>query len=138
MIKDTICVIETNIDDMSPVVYESLFEKLYNAGALEVFMTSVYMKKMRPGVLLSVLSPKDKLNSMAELILRETTSFGIRYYETRRLKLRRKKKTVGGGKLGKIRVTEGYLGQKLIKASGEYRDLVRASARHKTPLKDLL
>jgi len=89
-LKDRIYVVETNIDDMSPVVYETVFEKLYSAGALEVFLIPVQMKKVRPGILLTALVPKNKLEKIAEVIFRETTSFGMRYHEAKRLKLLRK------------------------------------------------
>ena len=91
LLKDAIYVVEANIDDMNPVIYETVFEKLYGSGALEVFLTPVQMKKIRPGILLTVLIPKNKLAKIAKVIFRETTSFGIRYHEAKRLKLIRKK-----------------------------------------------
>lgn len=132
-LKDTIYVIETNIDDMSPVVYESLFEKLYQKGALEIFLTPVQMKKIRPGILLTVLSPKNKLEVIAETIFRETTTFGIRYYETKRLKLARRKRIIKG-KWGGVRVDEGYMARELIKVSPEYADCRRIALKKKIPL----
>ena len=135
--KDSIYVVETNIDDMSPVIYETVFEKLYSAGALEVFLTPVQMKKVRPGILLTALIPKNKLKKIAEVIFRETTSFGIRYYETKRLKLLRKtgeKKE----KFGKIRVNKGYIGKKLVKISPEYNDCREIASKKKIPLRNIL
>ena len=111
-LKDIIYVVETNIDDMNPVVYETVFAKLYKAGALEVFLTPVQMKKTRPGILLTALTPKNKLEKIAETVFRETTSFGIRYYETKRLKLIRKSEKQNG-----IKINKGYIGKELIKVS---------------------
>jgi uncharacterized protein (DUF111 family) len=136
-LKDTIYVVETNIDDMSPVIYETVFEKLYSAGVLEVFLTPVQMKKVRPGILLTVLIPKNKLKKIAEVIFRETTSFGIRYYETKRLKLLRKtgeKKE----KFGKIRVNKGYIGKELVKISPEYNDCREIASKKNIPLRNIL
>ena len=144
-LRDRIYVIETNIDDMSPVIYETVFEKLYEAGALEVFLTPVQMKKIRPGVLLTVLTQKNKLEKIAEVIFRETTSFGIRYHETKRLKLFRR--TVGGRhacplrvgkKCGDIKVNKGYIGKELIKVSPEYADCLKAASKKRLALKDIL
>ncbi|MDP2911920.1 MAG: DUF111 family protein [Candidatus Omnitrophota bacterium] len=132
-LRDRIYVIETNIDDMSPVIYETVFEKLYEAGALEVFLTPVQMKKIRPGVLLTALTPKNKLEKIAEVIFRETTSFGIRYYEAKRLKLIRKSAKQNG-----IKMNRGYIGRKLIKVSPEYADCLKAASKKRLALKDIL
>jgi pyridinium-3,5-bisthiocarboxylic acid mononucleotide nickel chelatase len=137
LLKDRIYVVETNIDDMSPVVYETVFEKLYKAGAMEVFITPVQMKKIRPGILLTALIPKNKLKKISEIILKETTSFGIRYYEAKRLKLIRKKIVLKGNG-GKIRVNEGYMGKKLIKISPEYDDCLRTASEKDIPIKDII
>jgi pyridinium-3,5-bisthiocarboxylic acid mononucleotide nickel chelatase len=132
-LKDAIYVVETNIDDMSPVVYETVFEKLYEAGALEVFLTPVQMKKTRPGILLTALTPKNKLEKIAEAVFRETTSFGIRYYEAKRLKLIRKSAKQNG-----IKMNKGYIGRELIKVSPEYADCLKAASKKRSPLKNIL
>ncbi|MFA5388946.1 MAG: nickel insertion protein [Candidatus Omnitrophota bacterium] len=135
--EDTIYVVETNIDDMSPVVYETVFEKLYAAGALEVFLTPVQMKKVRPGVLLTALTPPDKLKKIAEVILRETTSFGVRYHKVKRLKLIRKKTVCGKDRAG-IRINKGYIGRELVRLSPEYGDCRKAVSGTKALLKDII
>ena len=135
--KDTIYVVEANIDDMSPVIYETVFEKLYGSGALEVFLTPVQMKKIRPGILLTVLTPKDKLAKIAEVIFRETTSFGIRYHEAGRLKLVRKK-TADIDMCCGIKMNKGYIGKELVRVSPEYSDCRKLAARKKVPLKSIL
>lgn len=137
-LRDRIYVIETNIDDMNPVFYETAVERLYKAGALEVFLVPVQMKKMRPGILLTVLSPKNKLEKIVEVIFRETTSFGIRYYETDRLKLFRKKVVKGNGKLGRIRENKGYIGKELVNVSPEYSDCRKIALKKKIPLKEII
>jgi len=136
-LKDAIYVVESNIDDMSPVIYETVFEQLYRAGALEVFLTPVQMKKIRPGILLTALTPKNKLAKIAEVIFRETSSFGIRYYEVKRLKLLRK---IGqdNGIFGKIRVNKGYAGKELIRVSPEYNDCRKIANKKNVPLKHII
>lgn len=96
---ENIYVIETNIDDMNPQRYGGLMEKLFDVGALDVFWTSVQMKKNRPGVLVTVLSPAEKLDKMIKLLFEETTTFGIRYYETERRVLDREFKKVYGRRI---------------------------------------
>jgi len=132
-LKDSIYVVETNIDDMSPVIYETVFEKLYKAGALEVFLTPVQMKKVRPGILLTALIQKSKIEKTAEIIFRETTSFGIRYYEAKRLKLFRKIK-----RCEKIKINKGYIGKELVRVSPEYDDCRNAALKKNAALKDWL
>lgn len=136
-LRDKIYVIETNIDDMSPVVYETVFEKLYGSGALEVFLTPVQMKKIRPGILLTALIPKNKLAKIAEVIFRETTSFGIRYHEAGRLKLIRKKSAHSDMRCG-IKINKGYIGKELIRVSPEYSDCRKLAAKKKIPLKNII
>ena len=135
--RDKIYVIETNIDDMSPVVYETVFEKLYGSGALEVFLTPVQMKKIRPGILLTVLIPKNKLAKITEVIFRETTSFGIRYHEAGRLKLIRKKLADSDMCCG-IKMNKGYIGKELVSVSPEYSDCRKLAAKKKVPLKNII
>ena len=138
-LRDKIYVIETNIDDMSPVVYETVFEKLYGSGALEVFLTPVQMKKIRPGILLTVLIPKNKLAKIAEVIFRETTSFGIRYHEAGRLKLIRKKPAYSDSDMRcGIKINKGYIGKELIRVSPEYSDCRKLAAKKKVPLKNII
>ncbi|MBU1912573.1 MAG: LarC family nickel insertion protein [Candidatus Omnitrophica bacterium] len=136
-LRDKIYVIETNIDDMSPVVYETVFEKLYGSGALEVFLTPVQMKKIRPGILLTALIPKNKLAKIAEVIFRETTSFGIRYHEAGRLKLIRKKPADSDMCCG-IKMNKGYIGKELVSVSPEYSDCRKLAAKKKVPLKSII
>jgi hypothetical protein len=80
----TMLLIETNIDDMSPEVYGYAQERLFEAGAADVWLTPVQMKKNRPGVLLSVLCPRDKEDAIAGVLLRETSTLGVRVREVSR------------------------------------------------------
>ena len=86
---DSVAVIETNIDDMNPQLYGDVMERLLAAGALDVFLTPVQMKKNRPGTLLTVLCERNGVDALTELILMHTTSFGVRVHEAQRRKLAR-------------------------------------------------
>ncbi|MGB5047343.1 MAG: LarC family nickel insertion protein, partial [Caldilineaceae bacterium] len=80
----SLVVIETNIDDMNPELYEPVRERLFGAGALDVWTTAIGMKKGRPGTLLSVLAAAEKEAELARLILQETTTLGVRVYPVTR------------------------------------------------------
>jgi len=86
---DTVWVIETCIDDMNPEVLGYTMERLFAKGALDVCFYPVYMKKNRPGTMLQVLCDGNRKDDIAGCILTETTSLGVRYYESHRRKLRR-------------------------------------------------
>src|SRR5262249_14545778 len=91
---DTVWVLETNLDDLPAEVIGFCYELLLGAGALDVFTTPIFMKKNRPGVLLSVLAPESALSRMEQILFLETTTFGIRRYPVQRNKLQRKACTV--------------------------------------------
>ncbi|HHW57041.1 MAG TPA: LarC family nickel insertion protein [Clostridia bacterium] len=115
-------VLETNIDDMNPEFYQYLFDRLFENGALDVFLTPIIMKKQRPGTLLKVICEKEKFERLKEIIFKETSTFGIRYYEVLRHKLDRNFENIETS-YGNIRVKKGYLNGKLIKAYPEYEDV---------------
>ena len=80
--EDRIVLLETNIDDLNPQVYEYLMERLFAAGATDVYMTSITMKKGRPAILLSVLAEHPKVPVMTEILFKETSTLGCSAKET--------------------------------------------------------
>ncbi len=132
----SIMVIETNIDDMNPQIYEYVMEKLFKAGALDVFLTQVIMKKGRPGIKLTVLCSNDKKEYLMKIILRETTSIGLRFYEVRRKKLRRQIKLVNT-KFGQVKVKISQLGDDVFRVNPEYEDCKKIARKFKIPLADV-
>lgn len=88
--QDEVVVVETNIDDMNPQVYPHLIERLLAAGAHDAFLIPIIMKKGRPGILLSVLADRSRLDDIAACIYSETTSIGVRVFEAGRWKLPRR------------------------------------------------
>ncbi len=76
-------VLETNLDDINAEILGSFVEQALAAGALDVFHTPIQMKKNRPGVLLTVLCAEADADKFSELILRETSAFGVRRYDRR-------------------------------------------------------
>lgn len=135
--EDTVTVIETNIDDASPLIYENLINKLLKEGSLDAFITPVLMKKTRAAVLLTVISERDKVKKLIDTIFKETPTFGIRTYEVKRKKLKREIKKIDT-KFGKIRVKFGYIGNQKIKAFPEYEDCLKISEKKEVPLQDIL
>ncbi len=135
--QKAVTVIETNIDDMNPQVYGHLIERLFGSGALDVFMTQVIMKKMRPGVSLTVLCEKGKRDDLAALILRETTSIGVRWYEASRLTMERELREVGT-KYGEVRVKVSGLEGVAMKVVPEYEDCRKLAKKNGVPLLDVI
>jgi hypothetical protein len=133
---DRVWVLETNIDDMPAQLFETVFEKLFEAGARDVFATPIQMKKGRPGVMLSTIVDEALRRKAEDIILRETTTFGVRAYAVERRVLERKSITVKT-ELGEVRVKLGFLGGELLTASPEYEDCKRLAAEHGRPLKEV-
>jgi uncharacterized protein (TIGR00299 family) protein len=129
-----VSVVETNIDDMNPEFYASVMEKLFTAGALDVFMTPIMMKKSRPGTLLAALCAPEDARKMADILLAETSSFGVRISESERVCLERRRKEVDT-EFGKIGIKIGEKSGMTITASPEYEDCRRAAAEHGVPVK---
>ena len=117
---ETVTVIETNIDDMSPQAYEYVAERLFMAGALDVTLTQTIMKKMRPATTLGVLCRKTDRDELIRLILRETTSIGVRYFEASRVTMDREVKKVAT-RYGTVRVKVSSAGD-IRKITPEYED----------------
>ena len=134
--KDTVAVIECNIDDANPQIYDVLMEKLFKAGALDVSLCPVIMKKNRPGILLCVISEPSKSEEMSELILNETPTFGLRVYQAHRRKLQRKT-VIAKTPWGNVRVKVGYLPGGKKRFSPEYEDLKKISLKKKIPVEQI-
>jgi pyridinium-3,5-bisthiocarboxylic acid mononucleotide nickel chelatase len=134
---EKVIVIETNIDDMNPQVFEHVIDMLYKAGSLDVYLTQVIMKKGRPGVKLTTLCNEGRKEALMKIILRETSSIGLRYYETRRRVMQREIKTVET-KFGKIRVKVSKMGTEIIKAAPEYKDCRKIARQFNIPLIEVM
>ncbi len=121
--------IQTNIDDMQPQLYGPIMEKLFEAGALDVFLAPIQMKKNRPGILLEALAPDALKDKICSLILQETTSFGVRMHRAERRVLDRESSLVQTA-LGPVHFKLGRLNGKLQKSTPEFEDCL-ALARKK-------
>jgi len=131
--KDRVLVMEANIDDMNPELYDEVMESLFNKGALDVFITPIIMKKSRPAVKLSCIVPFDKKEQIADALLMETTTIGVRYYEVDRYKLERnieKKETPWGAVRVKVLKKSG----KLVRITPEFEDVRQISRSFNIPV----
>ena len=102
-LADRVMVLESNIDDMNPEFYDYLMERLFHLGALDVSLNPLMMKKNRPGTLLRVIAEEKDAERLSEVILRESTTLGVRNYPVGRKKLPREVKEVET-RFGKVRV----------------------------------
>jgi hypothetical protein len=134
--KDEVYVVETNIDNMNPEFYEVLMDELFLKGALDVFLTNVYMKKNRPGILLNVICYSEDLDNLIDVIYKSTTSIGIRYYESNRLILDRKIEYIDTV-YGRVRVKVAFKNGEIINYHPEYEDCKRISKDKGISLKEI-
>jgi len=136
LLRDTIQVIETNVDDMNPEFYDHIVRRLFEAGALDVYLVPIYMKKTRPGNVLSVLAePKDK-RKLISIILDETTTFGLRTYVAEKIMLSRKTITVRTT-FGDVKVKIAFAGEEVKTIAPEYDDCLRIAREKGVPIKDV-
>ncbi|HUL00465.1 MAG TPA: nickel pincer cofactor biosynthesis protein LarC [Nitrospirota bacterium] len=134
--EDSSIVIETNIDDMNPQIYDYVIEKLMQQGAQDAYLTPIIMKKGRPAILLSVLTDTSKTAAILDTLFRETTSIGVRIQEVGRKKLTREIKYVETI-YGKLRIKISKRGDDIFTVTPEYEDCKRIAEERKIPLKDI-
>ena len=134
--RDTATLIETNIDDMSPQWYEHVSARLFEAGALDVFLTSIQMKRGRPATQLSVLATDDLVSGMLDVLFKETTTIGVRAHPVQRWKLTREIVTVET-EYGPIAIKVSRRDEEVLNIAPEYRDCQRVAAEHGVPLKQV-
>ena len=135
-IKKKLHLMECNMDDMNPELLPHVSEKILEAGALDVFSTSVAMKKGRQGILLSVLLEEHLEKRVSEILFRESSTLGIRKIKVDREELVRRE-TSFESSFGEVRVKESFLGEDMVKWKPEYDDMKRISDEKGIPLKEL-
>lgn len=133
---DTISIIETNIDDMNPEIYEWVMGKLFDAGALDVWLTPIVMKKSRLATKISVIVEPDKEQIISDILLRETTTFGVRSYQAGRRILKRSCIEVETS-FGLVRCKVGELSGGGKKIVPEYEDCKRIAKEKGVPLREV-
>ncbi len=129
-------VIETNIDDMNPQHFDHVMERLFAAGARDVFLAPIQMKKNRPATLLTVICELAQRDRLATVILQETTTIGVRYYPVSRILLARETKKVKT-RFGEVTVKIVTQPDGSRRATPEYDDLKRIAAAKRISLKTI-
>jgi uncharacterized protein (DUF111 family) len=110
-------------------------DRLYEAGAVEVFYTAVQMKKSRPGTLVTVIAPPAARMAVRDVLFRETTTLGVRYREMARETLPRELVTVATP-LGPVRFKIARRDGAIVNAAPEFEDCVRVAAEHRLAVKE--
>jgi pyridinium-3,5-bisthiocarboxylic acid mononucleotide nickel chelatase len=131
---DSIAVLETNLDDVSAEVLGHFVGLALARGALDVFHTPIQMKKSRPGVLLTVLCAVERADELTELLLRETSAFGVRRTVAERRKLRRELRRVKTD-FGEVVVKLGMLDGEVLQRAPEYESCREIAAQSGQPLR---
>jgi hypothetical protein len=134
--RGRILVLECNIDDMNPQFFGGLIERLQAAGALDVYLSPVQMKKNRPGTLVTVLAPVALREGVLELLFRETTTIGVRFHEADRECLSREWMTVAT-RFGPVRIKIARRGPVVMNAAPEYEDCAALAAERKVAVRDV-
>jgi uncharacterized protein (TIGR00299 family) protein len=135
--KEQIAVIETNIDDMNPQLYDYLITRMLEMGALDVYLTPVQMKKNRPGTLVTVTCQPHLMQRFTEFILRETTTIGLRWRVDSRIKARRTIREIPT-RYGPIKGKVAETNNGIINISPEYDDCRRIAREKNVPLKEVM
>jgi uncharacterized protein (TIGR00299 family) protein len=133
--QDEVSLLEANLDDTTPELLGAAMERLFAAGALDVYFTPIQMKKNRPATTLAVLCPVELEPSLAALVLAETSSLGVRVQRMRRYKAERWSSTVETP-WGRVRVKVKSLDGRLS-AAPEYDDCLRLAREQGVPLPEV-
>jgi uncharacterized protein (TIGR00299 family) protein len=134
---DSVCLLETNIDDASGELVGSVTEKFFGRGALDVFTTPIYMKHGRPAGQLSVICKIEDIQQLEKILFEEGLTFGVRRQIMQRTKLARDFVPVQT-EFGEIKIKIGLLGGKIVNAKPEFSDCSAAAEKHKVAVKTVL
>lgn len=135
LLRDEVVVLETNIDNMSPEVVGYVYEQLFAKGALDVYAIPIGMKKSRPGVLLGVIAPVSLADELAHVVLRETTSIGVRAHSAHRWVCPREVISIATP-WGPVRVKVGRVGE-VLHVAPEYEDCRALALSAGVPLRNV-
>jgi uncharacterized protein (TIGR00299 family) protein len=128
--------LECNIDDMNPELYEYVMDKLFEAGAEDVYFQSIIMKKSRPAIKISILCQHSVVPSVENILLTETSTLGLRKYEVQKTMLKRSWKIVET-RWGSVNIKFGLINDKIIKTKPEYEDCLRIARQNNIPIADV-
>jgi uncharacterized protein (TIGR00299 family) protein len=128
--------LECNIDDMNPEFFEFISERLFKAGASDVFLSNIIMKKGRPGIVLNVICETESADSLKNIIFTETTSLGIRTFPFRKDTLVRKLESIQSI-YGEVKIKRSFYKETEVSCKPEYDDCRRIASDKGIPLKEV-
>jgi uncharacterized protein (DUF111 family) len=131
--RDWVTVIESNIDNMSGELLGGLMERLFGAGALDVSYIPMQMKKNRPATLVTVICSQEQGDTLARVLLSETSTLGVRIQQMQRLKAQRTQERIDTP-LGPLQIKIKRLGKRVLSAAPEYEDCLRIARERDMPL----
>jgi uncharacterized protein (TIGR00299 family) protein len=134
---ETVLQVETTIDDMSPQLYEPLIERLFGAGALDVFLQPVIMKRGRPGIVVTALCAPDRVSDLSRALFEESTTIGVRWSEWRRARLDREVVVLTTA-YGAIPFKVSRLGGRIVTVTPEFADIARIAREKALPAREVL
>lgn len=129
-------VLESNIDDMNPEHYDFILEQLFNAGASDVWLIPIIMKKSRPAATLSILCKEELVEKMKSIVFTHSSSLGIREYKVKKNMLRREESTVEI-EYGEVRVKKSYFNGKLVRSKPEFEDCKKLALENKISIAEI-
>jgi uncharacterized protein (TIGR00299 family) protein len=133
---EQIVVLECEIDDMNPQIFGPVMDRLYAAGALEVYFAAVQMKKNRPGTLLTILCRPEQRQALVAIVFHETTTIGVRYHDVTRERLEREVISIQTP-VGAIRFKVARFGGRVVNAAPEFEDCLVIAAERGLPVKEV-
>ena len=121
---------------MNPEYYDYIIDSLFNAGAKDVYITPIIMKKSRPAAKLSILCDIGTENNIEEILFNETSSLGLRKYTVEKIMLDRKIERIKT-KYGEVKIKSAFYRNKLIKSKPEYEDCIRIAKEQNMPINEV-
>ncbi|MGG1517538.1 nickel insertion protein [Paenibacillus oryzisoli] len=135
-VDDHMLLVQANLDDMNPEWVSFLMDKLFDAGANDVYVVPIIMKKGRPGIMLNVLIEEERLSAVEEVIFSESTTLGLRYLHASCHRLAREFEHVET-KWGTLTVKVGYHAGKLVQFAPEFKECEQVAKQYGVPLKQV-
>ena len=129
--------VETTIDDMSPQLYETLIERLFDAGALDVFLQPVIMKRGRPGIVVTALCVPERHGDLSRVLFEETSTIGVRWSARERARLAREIVVLTTA-YGAIPFKVSRLGGRIVTVTPEFADVARIAREKSLPVREVL
>jgi len=136
-VTEQVAVLETNIDDMNPQIYDYLIQRILEKGALDVFLVPVQMKKNRPGTLLTIICAPDAVQDFSDFLIKETTSLGVRWRIENRFRTDRHFRELET-KYGPVGFKIATAAGKVVNVTAEYEDCKRLAVEKGIPLKKVM